>query len=165
MYFVSYHSCLININPSSYLPWIHEYFLPLIPLITLTLSLLPFITLTFSPSPPTQPTCIFFLLTQPTSISPFPPTQPTCIFSLSSLSFSACFLSLSSLFRASWLLGTGLKVRSVRVQELNSPRFQWRRKLWEWESRHEGVISLKEKDSKVTGGKGYTAHCPWNIHY
>lgn len=47
-----------------------------------------------------------------------------CIFSLSSRSFSACFLSLSSLFLASWLLGTGLKVRSVRVHELNSPRFQ-----------------------------------------
>jgi hypothetical protein len=50
-------------------------------------------------------------------------------FSLSSRSFSACLRNLSSRFLANFESGTGLNVRSVRVHELKSPRFQCRRKL------------------------------------
>lgn len=48
---------------------------------------------------------------------------------VSSLSFSAALRARSSLFLANLESGTGLKVRSVLAQELNSPLFQCRRKL------------------------------------
>lgn len=47
----------------------------------------------------------------------------------SSLSFSAAFRARSSLFLANLDSGTGLNVKSVLAQELNSPLFQCRRKL------------------------------------